>query len=522
MPQRAGDGHLAGAQQRHAVEAQAAGGDGGEVGVEVVGEGEDAADDVVGTDLVAGHDLAHELLGSVEDGGRLVDVDGGGAAQGEEAHRGAIMPVMRRAAVALLVCLAGCGGGEKLKSAAPVGAAPAHGHEPGLPGQRSDPGALLVRRRQGAAGAALRRRPRRRGRAGARGRRPRRGRLRALDRLRHGARHAHARRHRAARRGARGRELDRLDGLDAALPAQRHAPLRVPPVLAEAQERPRRRAPSRTTSSPRCARAPAAAACWWAARDATRAAERPRASLRSRSTSAAVSRRWRPAARSPRRSDPKATRRRSTTRWPTASHIRRTWRLRPSWIVSSSSCGPSRRTWAGAVRPSSSSMPSRSARRARSLGRPSTRGPIGPRDLEARVGERVGEVAVVGEQDQAGAVGVQAPDGVQALAGGHEVDDGGPPVGVGRRGDHPGRLVQRVDDARARPAHELAVDRDRLVAGDVARRVGDHGAVDGHPPVDDERLRRAPRRDAGVSQVLSEAHGHMTLAHGSVMRRDAR
>ena len=44
--------------------------------------------------------------------------------------------------------------------------------------------------------------------------------------------------------------------------------------------------------------------------------------------------------------------------------------------------------------------------------------PIGPRHLEARVRQRVGEVAVVGEQDQAGAVGVQAPDGIQALPGG--------------------------------------------------------------------------------------------------------
>src|SRR6266550_1240697 len=50
VPQRAWDGHLAGTQQRHAVEAEAAGGDGREVGVEVVGEGEDAADDVVGPD----------------------------------------------------------------------------------------------------------------------------------------------------------------------------------------------------------------------------------------------------------------------------------------------------------------------------------------------------------------------------------------------------------------------------------------------------------------------------------------
>ena len=187
-PSAPGTGDLARAQQRHAVEAQAAGGNGREVGVEVVGQGEDAADDVVGADLVAGHDLAHELLGGVEDGGRLVDVDGGGAAQGEEAHRGAIMPVMRRAAVALLLCLAGCGGGDKLKSPPPSAPRSLTVTSPDFPANGADPVPLLVRRRQGAAGPALRRRPRRRGRAGARGRRPRRGRLRALDRLRPAAR----------------------------------------------------------------------------------------------------------------------------------------------------------------------------------------------------------------------------------------------------------------------------------------------------------------------------------------------
>ena len=41
----------------------------------------------------------------------------------------------------------------------------------------------------------------------------------------------------------------------------------------------------------------------------------------------------RPGARSPRRSGPNATRSSAATRWPTASHIRRTWRLRPSRIV---------------------------------------------------------------------------------------------------------------------------------------------------------------------------------------------
>jgi hypothetical protein len=38
---------------------------------------------------------------------------------------------------------------------------------------------------------------------------------------------------------------------------------------------------------------------------------------------------------------------------------------------------------------------------------------VGLGDLEARVGEPVGQVAVVREQDQAGGVGVQPADGVQ-------------------------------------------------------------------------------------------------------------
>ena len=151
-----------------------------------------------------------------------------------------------------LACLAGCGGGDKLQSPPPSAPAAAHGHEPRLPGQRGDPGALLVRRRQGAAGAALRRRARRGGRAGAHRRRPRRGRLRALDRLRPGARHARAGRHRAARRRARARTRPARPGWTP--PARRAAPTATSSACTrlQARERARARAPSPTTSSPRC------------------------------------------------------------------------------------------------------------------------------------------------------------------------------------------------------------------------------------------------------------------------------
>jgi hypothetical protein len=79
-------------------------------------------------------------------------------------------------------------------------------------------------------------------------------------------------------------------------------------------------------------------------------------------------------------------------------------------------------------------------------------------------------------------------------------------VGVGRGRDDAGRLVHGIDDARARSADGLAVDRDRLLAGHVAGGVGDHRPVDRDPPLGHERLRRAPRRDARVGEVLGEAH----------------
>ena len=286
--------------------------------------------------LVAGHDLAHELLGGGEDGGRFVGVDGRRAAQGEEAHRGAIMPVMRRAAVVLLALPGRLRRGRQARVPSPSAPRqltitspdfPANGAIPArfsCDGDKARPALRFAGVPAGAAELALI----------------------VVDPDAGGfvhwtvyapaARHARAGRHRAARRRARGRELDRRDRLDAALPAQRHPPLRVPPVLAEARERPRRRRQARRRHRRRARER-------GRQRPARRALRAPlrlaRAASRRRWTSAAVSRRWRPAVRSPRRNGPKATRRRSTTRWPTASHIRRTWRLRPSWIVSSSSWG---------------------------------------------------------------------------------------------------------------------------------------------------------------------------------------
>ena len=187
--------------------------------------------------------------------------------------------------------------------------------------------------------------------------------------------------------------------------------------------------------------------------------------------------------------------------------MRRTWCLRPSWMVSSIRLEDTRRTFAGAVRPSSSSTPSRSDRSAGSL--------IGAFAIRARYVRGTSNDGCVSRcarspslvsRIRPGRLVVEPADGVQPLAARHQRDDGRPPLRVLRRGHHARRLVDGVDDARVagRP-HPLAVDLDRARVVDVARRVGDDGAVDGHAPVGDDRLGGAPRGDSGVGEVFRES-----------------
>ena len=63
-------------------------------------------------------------------------------------------------------------------------------------------------------------------------------------------------------------------------------------------------------------------------------------------------------------------------------------------------------------------------------------------DLVAGVGEAVGELAVVRQQQRAGRVGVEPADRDDARRVGDEPDDGRPPAGVARGRDDTGRLVQ--------------------------------------------------------------------------------
>ena len=240
--------------------------------------------------------------------------------------------------------------------------------------------------------------------------------------------------------------------------------------------------------------------------------ERP---LRNRSISAAESRRDAPGCRSPSASGPKRVRRRATTRWPTASHMRLTWRLRPSWIVSSSVSGahPAHLRRRGHPVLELDPFAQRCAAPARAPAG-ATLTAVGLGHLEARVGEPVGQLAVVGEQDQArwrrhrgGRPGTAAP-GV-----GTSDDHRRTPLRVPRRGDDTGRLVERrrrrAPRRRATGAPSTATARGLV---HVARRIGTTSPPTVTRPSAHEPLGAAARGDAGVGEVLGQAHGAATIS----------
>ena len=184
-----------------------------------------------------------------------------------------------------------------------------------------------------------------------------------------------------------------------------------------------------------------------------------------RRTSAAVSGRTSPLARSASRSDPIRTRTSRRTGAPTSPNIRRSWRFQPWWIVtrthvvrgstagSSISASSRSSVWVWPRRPvtvatpSVSSTPASSASACSRVSGRARADRVLALDLVARVEHVLGPVAVVGEQDQALGVLVQAPDRVQARAADEvrrdEVDDGrrGVPVLHGR--GHARGLVHR-------------------------------------------------------------------------------
>ena len=134
------------------------------------------------------------------------------------------------------------------------------------------------------------------------------------------------------------------------------------------------------------------------------------------------------------------------------------------------------------------------------------------------LGERVGEVAVVGHEEQAFGEVVEAAHGVEAgqlavEAGdlllrslGEELDDGGAVLRVVEGGDVAAGLVEHEVAVRLGAAEELAVDADVVAGGVVAgAEGGDGGAVDLHAAFEDDLFGFAAGGYAGLGEDLLEA-----------------
>ena len=100
------------------------------------------------------------------------------------------------------------------------------------------------------------------------------------------------------------------------------------------------------------------------------------------------------------------------------------------------------------------------------------------RHAVARVGQAVREVAVVGEQERAGRVDVEPPDGDDARLVRHELDDRRPPLRIAcSRYDAGGLVQQHVGERLA--LDTLAVDLHHVVPADDGVQLADV-AVDPH------------------------------------------
>ncbi len=136
---------------------------------------------------------------------------------------------------------------------------------------------------------------------------------------------------------------------------------------------------------------------------------------------------------------------------------------------------------------------------------------VGLLHLKGRMRQTVGQLAVVGEQDQTGGIDVQSPDGIEPQLAGHKRDDGGPALRIARGADHAGRFVDGVDDQLGLDGHGATIEAQRIRRFDVAGWVEDRLAVNRHAPGADQLLGGAPRGDPGSRQMLGQSHGPATI-----------
>ncbi len=124
------------------------------------------------------------------------------------------------------------------------------------------------------------------------------------------------------------------------------------------------------------------------------------------------------------------------------------------------------------------------------------------------MGEATSEVAVVGEEQQAGGVAVEPADGIDALWTGavDEHHHGFAVLGVVDGGDEAFGLVEE-EVAFALAVEGFATVFDHVAFVNLEAHLGDYFAVDGDAASGDELVGITPRANAGIGNVFVEAGG---------------
>ena len=114
------------------------------------------------------------------------------------------------------------------------------------------------------------------------------------------------------------------------------------------------------------------------------------------------------------------------------------------------------------------------------------------------------EISVVRQEERAGRVDVEPPDGDDARFERHEIDDGPPPLRIAR-GRHDARRLVQEHVREPLPLDARTVDLDDVVPPDDGVQLP-LLAVHAHTSVADELVGATARRDPRPGEVGVEAH----------------
>ena len=126
--------------------------------------------------------------------------------------------------------------------------------------------------------------------------------------------------------------------------------------------------------------------------------------------------------------------------------------------------------------------------------------------LVARVGELMGHLAIIGEEQQSLTINIKSAHGVDAGGNIHEIDDRRATLGVINRRDNADRLMEHQIGARRRLTDRLTINLNHVVI-EIHPSTGllNHTAIHRHTTGSNHAITVATRRDTRASEYLLQA-----------------